>query len=195
MRSSAVASQDHQRSVAMRQRDETRTPPRPSNRPAPISSARGRCSCRSAPRPIFRHGAMREIGPNGNTRSGMPASGWSRQLWSGQARPSFPDVSVRRGIRHARPRGGVDARAAHHGIRNYTSTRVSRTDQWGTAPRLGHVTTGPCRPPDLDGELRPEELAGIFRTRSCDIRHFNSASVASSQPHLWDDCLPASGAL
>jgi len=40
------------------------------------------------------------------------------------------------------------------------------------------VTTEPCRPPDLDGEQRPEQLTGIFRTRSCDIQHFNSASVS-----------------
>ena len=38
------------------------TPPPPSRRPARISSEHDWCSCRSAPRPIFRHGAMREIG-------------------------------------------------------------------------------------------------------------------------------------
>jgi hypothetical protein len=37
------------------------TPPRPSTRPAPISNANGGCSCRNAPSPIFRHGAIREI--------------------------------------------------------------------------------------------------------------------------------------
>ena len=54
------------------------TPPRPSPRPEPISSEHGRCSCRNAPRPIFRRGAIREIGPRENMRCGMLASGLSR---------------------------------------------------------------------------------------------------------------------
>jgi len=54
------------------------TPPRPSKKPARISSTHCRCSCRTAPRLIFRHGAIREIGPNGNMRCGTPASAWSR---------------------------------------------------------------------------------------------------------------------
>jgi hypothetical protein len=34
----------------------------PSTRPAPISRPRGECFCRTAPRPIFRHGAIRRLG-------------------------------------------------------------------------------------------------------------------------------------
>jgi hypothetical protein len=48
------------------------TPPRLSKKPARISSTHGRCSCRTAPRLIFRHGAIREIGPNRNMRCGTP---------------------------------------------------------------------------------------------------------------------------
>ena len=54
-------------------------PPRPSTKPAQISSKHGPCFCRNVAKPIFRRGAIREIGPNGNMRSGMLASGWSRQ--------------------------------------------------------------------------------------------------------------------
>jgi hypothetical protein len=49
------------------------TPPRPSPRPAPISNANGGRSCRNAPSPIFRHSAIREIGPRGNMRCGIQA--------------------------------------------------------------------------------------------------------------------------
>ena len=63
------------------------TPLRPSTMPARISNARGRCSYRTAPRPIFRNGAMREIGPNGNMRCGTLASGWSRQAMDRASQP------------------------------------------------------------------------------------------------------------
>jgi len=104
----------------------------------------------TAPTPIFRHGAM----SGGLDRTEIRAAG-SRQgpgaaeLWAGQARPSIPQVPLRRGLRHARAGGGADARSAHHGHLNYTSR--------GTAPRwvsgategrgrAGHRTRGNGNP-------------------------------------------------
>jgi hypothetical protein len=60
-------------------------------------------------------GAIRGIGPQGNMRCGMLASGLSRRAT--QARASFQEVPLRRGIRHARPRRGIGARSSHYGGR------------------------------------------------------------------------------
>jgi hypothetical protein len=126
------------------------TPQRPSKMPVPILSAHGWCFYQTAPTPIFRHGAM----SGGLDRTEIRAAG-SRQgpgaaeLWAGQARPSIPQVPLRRGLRHARAGGGADARSAHHGHLNYTSR--------GTAPRwvsgategrgrAGHRTRGNGNP-------------------------------------------------
>ena len=51
-----------------------------STRPARISSAHGRCSCRSAPRPIFKAWReQRDWTERKYARCGMLAGGWSRQ--------------------------------------------------------------------------------------------------------------------
>jgi len=81
--------------------------------------------------------------------------------------------------------------ASHHGDRNYTSTRSrARQPAIGARPRVGALGKyGRRGPPDRrNGD--PETINRDF-SRSF-LRHFNNASVASSQPHLWDDCLPAS---
>jgi len=44
---------------------------RPSTRPTPISNLHGECFYQNAPRPIFRHGVIREISPRENMRCGM----------------------------------------------------------------------------------------------------------------------------
>jgi hypothetical protein len=55
------------------------TRPRHSTMPALISRARGRSFYRTAPTLIFRRGAISGIGPHGNMRFGMRASGLSHQ--------------------------------------------------------------------------------------------------------------------
>jgi hypothetical protein len=102
------------------------TPPRPSTKPAPISSTHGRRSCRSAPRPIFRRGAIREIGPRGNMRFGTPASGLSRPAMDRASRAVVLGGALRQGIRHARPRGGAGACASHLGGRTRLKRKPSR---------------------------------------------------------------------
>ena len=52
-------------------------PPPASTRPAPILRAHGRSFCQSAPRQIFRRGAISGIGPPENMRCGMQAKSWS----------------------------------------------------------------------------------------------------------------------
>jgi hypothetical protein len=70
-------------SIRARIRANTRSARRRRSRmPAPNSNRLGACSCRSASRPILRHGARRGIGPLGNMRVA--------KLWTGQARASFP---------------------------------------------------------------------------------------------------------
>jgi len=63
----------------------------------------------------FQNGAMREIGPNGNTRCGMLANGWSRRTMDRAAVQPFYEMPLRRGLRHARAGRGADACASHHG--------------------------------------------------------------------------------
>jgi hypothetical protein len=80
-----------------------------------------------------------------------------------------------------------------HKITKYQAGRSRSASQ----PANGH---GPALGID-DGAVQAAGLEGTAtRTINRDFsrsfqRHFNSASVASSEPHLWDDCLPASGAL
>ncbi len=70
------------------------TPPRPSSRPAPISKSHGGCSC-----PLWDAGKRLEPPSYG---PGEPCS-------------RFRKRPLRRGIRHARPRGGAGACASRHG--------------------------------------------------------------------------------
>jgi len=65
-------------------------------------------------------------------------------------------------------------------------------NEWGTAPRCtvgDRVTTGAVQATRTWRERRPGQFNWDF-SRSF-LRHFYGASVASSQPHLWDNCLPA----
>jgi hypothetical protein len=109
-------------------------------------------------KPIFGHGAMREIGPNGN--------------WASP--PIVFRMSLRQGVRHAPPRGRAScACAAHHGEPKLCDT--FRTN--GTRPRVGRVgghSDGTVQATGLVGERRPEQLTGIFRARSCDNQYLTA---------------------
>jgi len=68
------------------------------------------------------------------------------------------------------------------------------TGHWGTAPHwaLGEIRDdGAVQAAGLEGTAT-EQSTGIFRARSCDILTTPALHLPS---HLWDDCLPASGAL
>jgi hypothetical protein len=78
-------------------------------------------------------------------------------------------------------------------IRRHVQERANRPLGHGPALGVGEIRD--------DGAVQATGREGTAtRTINRDfsrsfLRHFNNASVASSQPHLWDDCLPASGAL
>ena len=60
---------------------------RRSTRPVPISKPRGKYFWQTEPRLTSRRGAIRAIGPLGNMRCAMPASGLSRQAMDRASQP------------------------------------------------------------------------------------------------------------
>jgi len=91
-----------------------------------------------------------------------------------------PEAVLTHGLTSRRPKLYVD------------TFKSEATGHWGTAPRwaLGkYGTTGATGQEGTATRTINRDFSRSF------LRHFNNASVASSQPHLWDDCLPASGAL
>src|SRR5712671_3699492 len=111
-------------------------------------------------------------------RCGMLASGRSRPAMGGASQPIASGGVF--AVRHARPRGGADARASHH--RNYVDTfRVSRPGQRGTAPRLGtKAARDRAGHPNLEGTATRTNNKD-FRSRSLDIL------TAPALPHVGNE--------
>jgi hypothetical protein len=118
---------------------------------------RRRCSCRNAPRPIFRLGAIRETGPRENTRCGMQASDLNRQLWTGETAHRSGSVPAARCSTCTAPRRCWCMCASHLGGR----TRLKRKAVESGVMCSRHNIASSSGPSSRFVMGRPEQLPGV----------------------------------
>src|ERR1700694_921819 len=99
----------------------------------------------------------------------------------------LPEVPLRRGIRHARPRGSIDACSSHHGSRSGASSMKFKDDRPFATPEAAErklLELANAIEADRAGRLSVEIINRQFRQAGGSYEEYGAA-VKAAIAHGW----------